>query len=128
VKKLKIFSLSLLSLSATLTLASSLTPPASAQCVMADVSVQAAIRGSKKPAQQTNEVDMQSKGACVGNTSVHTGTQLYVGGGDTVIQRRNSRHRLESVSPPVTGIAGPTVKIPVNVQVDVYNPAERLNR
>ncbi|KAM3095137.1 hypothetical protein ACKFKG_14620 [Phormidesmis sp. 146-35] len=126
--ELKIFSLSLLSLSAMLTLASSSTPPALAQCVMADVSVQAAIRGSKKPVQQTNDVEMQSKGACVGNTSVHTGTQLYVGGGDKVIQRRNSKHRLEGGSSPVTGVVGPTVKIPVNVQVDVYNPAERLNR
>lgn len=127
-ERLKIFSLSLLSLSATVTLASSPILPVSAQCVMADVSVQAAIRGSKKPVQQTNDVDMQNKGACVGNTSVHTGTQLYVGGGDKVIQRRNSRHRLEGVSSPATGVIGPTVKIPVNVQVDVYNPAERLNR
>jgi hypothetical protein len=127
VKKLKIFPIGLLTFSALLPLGFATSQPAAAQCVMADVSVQLAIRGAKKPAQQTNDVDMQSQGPCVGNTSVHTGTQVYVGGGESV-QRRTSKHRLEGGSTPATGVVGPTVKVPVNVQVDVYNPAERLSR
>jgi hypothetical protein len=95
-----------------------------AQCVVADVSVQAAVTGSRKPAQQTNNVDMGSGGGCTGNSSVHTSKQIRVGGTDPVIQERTSRHELSGGS----STGGPTVAVPVDVQVDVYNPAERLRQ
>ncbi|WP_250122790.1 hypothetical protein [Chroococcidiopsis sp. CCMEE 29] len=120
------FSLSLLSLSSFLTVAPFSIESAAAQCVMADISVQAAIHGSKQPAQQDNNVDMQSQGACVGNTSTHTSTQVYVGNGDKLKQQRTSSHRLVGGRGSVTGISGPTVAIPVEVKVDVYNPAARF--
>jgi hypothetical protein len=95
----------------------------SAQCVMADVAVQAAIHGSRQPAQQSNDVEMQSSGPCRGNTSVNTSKQVQVGGTGPVVQERRSRHQLENEG---DGPAGPTVAVPVGVQVDVYNPAEQL--
>ncbi len=102
--------------------ASGLTPPASAQCVMTDVSVQVAVRGSKNPAHQENNVDMQAPGRCSGNSITQTGTQVYTGSADQVNQIRNSRQSLDGGSQK-DGIGGPTIKVPVGVKVDVYNPA-----
>jgi len=96
--------------------------PAIAQCVVADVAVQAAINGSRQPAEQVNDVDIETEGACVGNTSVSTSRQIQVGGTERVRQERQSRHRIRGQA---AGSAGPTVAIPVEVQVDVYNPAEQ---
>ncbi|NEQ45326.1 MAG: hypothetical protein F6K00_18035 [Leptolyngbya sp. SIOISBB] len=103
--------------------------PAIAQCVVADVAVQTAVTGSRQPTEQINEVDIEAEGACVGNTSVSTSRQVQVGGTGQVRQTRQSRHRIrgqasESASP----VTGPTVAVPVEVQVDVYNPAEQLRR
>jgi hypothetical protein len=111
-----------LSLSAVVAIAA-IPVPASAQCVMADVAVQAAIHGSQQPAQQSNDVEMQSSGPCRGNTSVNTSKQVQVGGTGAVVQERRSRHQLENDG---DGPSGPTVAVPVGVQVDVYNPAEQL--
>lgn len=95
--------------------------PASAQCVMTDVGVQVAIRGSKRPANQQNNVDMQSPGRCSGNAITQTGTQVYTGSADQVNQIRNSR---QSVSgDDGNGVGGPVIRVPVGVKVDVYNPA-----
>ncbi|MGF1566845.1 MAG: hypothetical protein ACFCVD_02020 [Nodosilinea sp.] len=94
---------------------------------MTDVSIQAAIHGSDTPAEQTNNVDISTPGRCVGNTSVHTNRQVQVGGTGQVRQSRQSRHHIqESQSNPTAPAQGPTVAVPVEVQVDVYNPAERL--
>lgn len=94
--------------------------PASAQCVMTDVGIQVAIRG-KNPANQQNNVDMQSPGRCSGNAITQTGTQVYSGNADRVNQIRNSR---QSVSgDDGRGPGGPVIKVPVGVKVDVYNPA-----
>jgi hypothetical protein len=122
--KFVLYSLSLVSFSTLIGFAPSLGKPASAQCVMADVSVQAAITGSEAPSRQTNEVDMQSDGPCTGNTSVSTSRQIHVGGTDPVVQERRSRHRFTGGQDNGFG-GGPTVKVPVGVQVDVYNPAEK---
>jgi hypothetical protein len=100
--------------------------PVSAQCVVADVAIQATITGSSQPAQQTNDVAIESEGACVGNTSVSTSRQVQVGGTGPVRQERQSRHRLQGTNQPAAGASGPTVAVPVEVQVDVYNPAQRL--
>lgn len=110
----------------------SFAPGASAQCVVADVAIQAAIHGGEQPAEQVNDVAIDAKGPCVGNTSVSTSRQIQVGGTGEVRQTRQSRHQLRSsdrTSGSVSGsAAGPTVVVPVNVQVDVYNPADRLRR
>jgi hypothetical protein len=105
-----------------------LAPAATAQCVVADVSIQAAIHGSRRPAEQTNDVAIDADGPCSGNTSVSTSRQIQVGGTGEVRQVRQSRHQLRGSDRPSTGAQGPTVAVPVEVQVDVYNPAERLRR
>jgi hypothetical protein len=103
------------------------TPRASAQCVMADVSAQIAIRGSQKPSTQTNDVSMMDNGPCYGNASINTSTQLAITSGE-VEQRRTSSHYMGGGTPPVYGIpGGPVVKVPVGVQVDVYSPAHDPN-
>ncbi|PSB02022.1 hypothetical protein [Merismopedia glauca] len=100
-------------------------PSASAQCVMADISIQYNINGSRRPADQTNNVSQESNGSCRGNTAVSTSVQGNVGGRGQVIQRRESRQRLEGNN---NGGGGHTVKVPVSVQVDVYNAADNFRR
>ena len=118
----KLLSRLLLSVSVLVPISPLLTSSASAACVMTDVSVQIAIHGSKNPAKQTNNVDMQSEGVCVGNTTTSTSTQIYVGPGD-VEQTRNSSHFVGGGTNNGTNIGGPTIRVPVHVPVDVYNPA-----
>ncbi len=105
-----------------------MTSPAMAQCVVADVAIQAAITGAQQPAEQSNNVEIDTGNSCVGNTSVSTSRQVQVGGTGPVRQTRQSRHRLQSTSETPTNANGPTVAVPVEVQVDVYNPAERLRQ
>ncbi len=119
--KLRLFSRSLLSVLALLPFATSLTPSASAQCVMVDTSIQTAVHGSKKPAQQNNNVDMQSSGQCVGNTIVHTSTQTAVSPGDVTQNRTSSEHMSGGTGNGI-GDNGSTIKIPVEVKTDVYSP------
>ncbi|MGB3201499.1 MAG: hypothetical protein WBA99_11380 [Nodosilinea sp.] len=109
----------------------SFAPGASAQCVVADVAIQAAIHGGRQPAEQVNDVAIDAADPCVGNTSVSTSRQIQVGGTGEVRQTRQSRHQLQGSGRSGRGAgatAGPTVAVPVSVQVDVYNPAERLRR
>ena len=124
--KFALFSLGLLSFSSFLTLATSVNQVAFAQCVIADVAIQVAVDGSEEPAQQNNEVEMMSDGPCTGNTSVSTSRQIHVGGTGEVRQERRSRHQIRGDGDSQTGVNGPTVAVPVEVQVDVYNPADRL--
>ncbi|MEB3336851.1 MAG: hypothetical protein VKJ46_05260 [Leptolyngbyaceae bacterium] len=121
--KLNFASLLFLTSISGLSLIATVTPPASAQCVMTDISIQAALRGAKQPAQQTNTTDLQSEGACVGNTITQTSTQVYTGSADRVIQQRTSSQRLQGSPSNRAGVTGPTIKVPVEVKVDVYNPA-----
>ncbi|PSB00822.1 hypothetical protein [Merismopedia glauca] len=100
-------------------------PSASAQCVMADISIQSNISGSRRPANQSNNVTQESHGGCSGNTAVSTNVQSNVGGREPVTQRRESRQRIDGNS---DGKGGSTVKIPVSVQVDVYNAADNFRR
>ncbi len=125
--KFALVAMGFLSISAVLNIVPSADTTASAQCVIADVSVQAAINGSQKPARQTNQVDMAADRSCVGNSSVSTSTQVQVGGTGEVVQQRRSRHRLSGGSNPYgASVNGPTVAVPVQVQVNVDNPADRL--
>jgi hypothetical protein len=103
-------------------------PGASAQCVVADVSIQAAIHGGDQPAEQVNDVAIDADGPCVGNTSVSTSRQIQVGGTGQVRQVRQSRHQIRGGDRRSQGPTGPTVAVPVGVQVDVYNSAEGLRR
>lgn len=103
-------------------------PAASATCVVADVAIQAAIHGGDTPAEQVNDVTIDADGPCQGNTSVSTSRQVQVGGTGNVRQVRQSRHQIRGSADATQGVSGPTVTVPVEVQVDVYNPAERLRR
>lgn len=114
---------SLLSASVVLSEMPGLIAPALAQCVMTDVGVQVAVRGSKRPAHQENNVDMQAPRNCSGNSITQTGTQVYTGSADEVNQIRNSRQSIDSGHQNGSGVGGPTIKVPVGVKVDVYNPA-----
>jgi hypothetical protein len=120
--KLPLFSLSLLSVSACLIFAPFTAPSASAQCVIADPSVQLAIRDPDIPAQQSNKVNMQTEGSCTGNVSVSPNVQLGVNPTGGVSQNRTSSHNLSGGTGNATGISGPTIAVPVNTQVDVPFP------
>lgn len=117
-----LFLLGCLSSSALLPISPVFTHSATAQCVMTDVSVQVAVRGSRRPSRQSNNVDMQSQGRCSGNAITQVGTQVYTGSG-RANQQRTSRQRINGGRGNGTGINGPTIKVPIGVQVDVYNPA-----
>jgi hypothetical protein len=111
-----------LSSGALLPILPAFTGSAAAQCVMTDVSVQVAVRGSRQPSRQSNDVDLQNEGGCSGNSITQVGTQVYTGSG-RANQQRTSRQRITGGRGNGTGINGPTIKVPVGVQVDVYNPA-----
>ncbi|MBW4576720.1 MAG: hypothetical protein KME08_15705 [Aphanothece sp. CMT-3BRIN-NPC111] len=123
--KLKLLAMGLLSCSTLLGVGYSLTNSASAQCVMADVSVQYNISGSRQPTDRSNDVDMQSQGSCSGNAIVTTGVQGNEGGRGQVVQHREVRQRVEGNGG--TSVDGSTVKVISNVGIDVYNPADNLN-
>jgi hypothetical protein len=93
--------------------------PALAQCVQADIGIQYNI--GNKPAQRSNDVQMESDPNCQGNRSVTTSVQGNVGEGE-VQQNRRVRHRQRSDSPNPTGVQGPNVQNQTQVQVDVYDP------
>jgi hypothetical protein len=123
---------SLLVASPLLTVASSGNRVALAQCVVTDVGIQVAVHGSQQPAQQVNDVAIEQPQQCRGNTINSRGTQVYVGGTEPVRQERRVRHQLNSEPvdqnrrQPIPVPDGPTVIVPVGVQVDVYNAAEQL--
>lgn len=125
--KFSLFSLGLYSTASLIGIIFSGQTIVSAQCVVADVAVQAAIDGSKNPARQTNQVDVVNDGqSCTGNRSVSRSTQIHVGGTGDVTQERRSTHRVSGGSNSKNRKGGPTVVVPVGVQVDVDNPADRL--
>lgn len=102
--------------------------PAHASCVMTDISLQVAIRGSKTPSNQNNNVSMGSSDNCWGNNVTNTSTQLYIGSG-TANQNRNSQLFVggDSNSSPFPGMPTPTIKTQISVPVDVYSPAHDPN-
>lgn len=111
--------------SALLPFLPSLTPTASAQCVMLDVSNQLAIHGSRQPSTQKNNVNMASTGDCLGGAAVTTNAQTAVTPGDATQIRNSSSTITNGIQgvPNVPGLGGPTIQIPVSTQVDVYSPA-----
>lgn len=105
-----------------------LVPPAVAQCVQADVSVQYNISGSKEPSDRTNDVDFQTNGACRGNVSVTTGVQGNIGGNGKVRQTRIVRHLVDNETGSNNHSDDSTVQIQSNPAIDVYNAADSLNK
>jgi hypothetical protein len=102
--------------------------PATAQCVMNDTNIQVTISGSRQPTKRTNNVSQGSTGGCVGNTINTTNVQSNVGGTDPVTQNRQSNQQINGSNNSPTGINMAPVKFKQNVQVDVFNPADRLKR
>lgn len=105
----------------------SLTYPAVAQCVQADISVQYNISGSKEKSDRSSDVEFQNNGACNGNASITTGVQGNVGGNGEVRQTRIVRHRLENGTSSSNSYSTSTVKIQSNPGIDVYNAADSLD-
>ncbi len=96
-----------------------------AQCVQGDVSVQYSISGSQKPSQRSNNVTMESRPGCRGNSSVTTGVQDHIGPNSVEQNRRvDNIQRGSNQYPQVPN--GSTVQIRSNVQVDVDNPTDRF--
>ncbi len=127
--KLSLFSIGLYSTASLIGILSSVQTIASAQCVVTDVSVQAAIHGSRTPADQENDVNIDHDGRCTGNRSTHTSTQVHVGGNKPVKQTRTSNHRISGGRRNNrNGRGGPMVEVQVDVPVDVHNSGERYRR
>jgi hypothetical protein len=103
-------------------------PNAQAQCIMNDTNLQVSISGSKQPTNRTNNVRQGSTGNCVGNTVNTTNVQTNVGGTDRATQNRQSNQQLNGSNSNPTGVNLAPAKFRQNVQVDVYNPADRLKR
>lgn len=99
--------------------------PVSAQCVQADIGLQADTSAGR--ANQTYNGNMQQQGPCTGNASVTTGTQVNTSGSGDVRQDRQVNHTMTGGSGNGTGINGPTVRTGVNMQVDLDNPADGYN-
>jgi hypothetical protein len=106
-----------------------LTPNANAQsaCVMMDINFQMGMHGSPTPATQVNDVTMGSNANCFSGAAVTHSTQTAVSPG-TVTQVRSAESSINSQVPD--GLAGmpgfeggPAIKVPVSVQMDLYNPA-----
>jgi len=121
--------LGVIPLSGLLIWAFSATTPSLAQCVVADTSVQVSVNGSREPAQQSNDVEVDTPENCSRNRSVSTGRQVQVGGTDPVIQKRRSRHQINNrTEESESAGSGSSVVIPVEVQLDVYNAADEVSR
>jgi len=101
--------------------------PSLAQCVVADTSVQISVNGSREPAQQNNEVEVDAPESCHRNRSVSTSRQVQVGGNGSTVQQRRSRHQINSTEESSSVGSGSTMVIPVEVQLDVHNTADNLS-
>ncbi len=116
--------LSSLSIAALFTAAPVATDLAAAQCLQIDTGVQVSISGGG-PAQQTNTVDMGTPGSCGGNATVTTGTQIHVGP-DRAVQNRSVRQSIRGGERSLRQTSYP-IQIRVNPQINVDNPADRIN-
>ncbi|WP_309727989.1 hypothetical protein [Chamaesiphon sp. OTE_75_metabat_556] len=102
--------------------------PASAQCVMNDTNIQVSINGSRQTTDRTNQVRQGSTGNCVGNSVSTTNVQSTTGSTDRANQQRQSNQQVSGGTSSSTGMSVAPVKLHQNVQIDVYNPADRLRR
>jgi hypothetical protein len=122
------FSVALLSLATLSALVTLPVRQASAQCVMNDTNFQVSISGSRKPTDRSNDVSQASSGGCVGNTVNSTNVQVNTGGTSRASQHRQSNQVINGSNNSPTGINLPPVKTRQNVQIDVYNAADKLNK
>jgi hypothetical protein len=106
-----------------------MTPSAHAQsaCVMMDINLQMGMRGTPSPATQINDANMSANNDCYSGASVLTNTQTAVSPGP-ITQVRSSDATIDSRTPAnlsnIPGLGGgPAIMVPVNVQIDLYNPA-----
>ena len=95
--------------------------PVLAQCIQADIGVQADVSGGQ--ANQTYNRDAQHEGPCTGNTNVTTGTQINVSG-NGVTQNREVKQRTTGGGVNRSGVEGPHIQPGVNVQIDADNVAD----
>ena len=100
--------------------------PVSAQCAMIDTNIQMSMNGSRQATDRSNDVSQKSSGECVGNSISSTNTQVDVGGTERAHQHRTSRQEIRGEDSSPTGIDMKPVKVKTNVQIDVYNAADRL--
>jgi hypothetical protein len=104
------------------------TPSAQAQsaCVMMDINFQMGMRGTQAPSNQQNDVSMNANDDCYSGAAVTHSSQTAVSPGP-ITQIRSSESTIDSQKPAafgdMPGFGGPAIKVPVNVQVDIYNPA-----
>jgi hypothetical protein len=122
------FSLGLLSLTTLAALVSLPVSHASAQCIMNDMNIQMTISGSRQPTKRTNNVTQGSSGNCSGNVVNSTNVQTNVGGTERATQERNSNQQINGGGGNPSGVNVPPVKLRQNVQIDVYNAADKLRR
>jgi hypothetical protein len=122
------YSLGLMVLATLSTVISGNISSASAQCMMNSTNIQVAINGSQQATDRTNQVQQNSTGSCVGNAVNSTNVQSTTGGTDRASQQRQSTQQVNGGTSSPTGVSVPPVKLQQNVQIDVYNPADRLRR
>jgi hypothetical protein len=105
-----------------------IAPSAHAQsaCIMMDINFQMGMRGTQAPSVQQNDVSMNANDDCYSGASVTHSSQTAVSPGP-ITQIRSSESTIDSQKPAafgdMPGFGGPAIKVPVNVQVDIYNPA-----
>lgn len=127
--KSKLLSLGLFSFSALMSLAPSLTTPASATCVDTGVTVQIALRDrTKAPAQQTSHTESEIEDDCFGNTATGTSTQIYFGDADQVIQESDRSVYMGGGEDPLagTGVDTPNVSNHIQIQHDIPLPLDLI--
>lgn len=121
--KISRFAVGCLSICGLFNFAPVATNSALAQCVQFDQGIQVSISGAG-PAQQSNTVEMQAEGSCLGNSTVTTGTQIHVGP-NRAIQNRNVRQSIRGDNHSQLRNNYP-IQIRVNPQINVDNPADRI--
>jgi len=112
------------SISALFNFAPVSTNPVSAQCVQLDQGIQVSISGAG-PARRNNDVQMESEGACSGSSTVTTGAQIHVGP-NRAVQNRTVRQSIRKNGHSQWRNSYP-IQIRVNPQIDVDNPADRID-
>ena len=102
-----------------------LSEQAIAQCVQNDVGIQVSITGSREPAQQESDVQMNSQGPCTGTYTRTQSVQSVTGGTERTEQRRVVTHEITPGEENASGVSGSTVSTGTNPTIDVYNAADR---
>ncbi|MEB3829402.1 hypothetical protein [Phormidium sp. CCY1219] len=122
--KTSILAASCCAISALFNFAPISTIPVSAQCVQLDQGIQVSISGAG-PARRNNDVQMESQGACSGSSTVTTGAQIHVGP-NRAVQNRTVRQTIRKNGHSQLRNSYP-IQIRVNPQIDVDNPADRID-